>query len=87
MNAAAKDAMAADTHAPFWRPRRCREMTAARVGEPVRRLRPLLPEQAEDEDTDATVFTDVGCKLLDGADLPLHRLRAPPGARCRTACG
>ncbi len=41
-------------------------MTKSRMGEPVRRLRPLLPEQAASTiDTNETVFTDVGCRLLD----------------------
>ncbi len=32
----------------------------------MRRLRPLLPQQADRRDTDETVYTDVGCQLLDG---------------------
>ena len=32
-----------------------------------------------DDDTNETFFTDVGCKLLDCAELPLQRLCPPPG--------
>ena len=43
-----------------------REMTHDGMGEPVRRLRPLLPQQADEEETDKLYYTDVGCRLLDG---------------------
>ena len=35
------------------------------MGKPVRRLRPLLPEQARGRGHRQIFFTDVGCRLLD----------------------
>ncbi len=51
---------------PFWKRKTMREMTQRGMGEPVRRLRPLLPQQAERGGTDKLYYTDVGCRLLDG---------------------
>ena len=37
------------------------------MGEPLRRLRPVLPQQARGGgDRTAPIYTDVGCRLLDG---------------------
>ena len=59
--------------------RRCQEMTRSRVGEPVRRLRPLLPQQAEDEDTDKTVYHRRRLQAARRPSCRCTRLCAPPG--------
>ena len=51
---------------PFWKRKTLREMTPRGVGEPVRRLRPLLPQQARGGGHRRLYYTDVGCRLLDG---------------------
>ena len=70
-----------DATAPFWRTKRLGEMTQAEWESLCDGCGRCCLNKLIDEDTNQTVFTDVGCKLLDGADLPLHRLRPPPGAR------
>jgi uncharacterized cysteine cluster protein YcgN (CxxCxxCC family) len=64
---------------PFWKRKRLSEMTQGRMGEPVRRLRPLLPQQADGGGLRPTFYTDVACRLLDAQILPLLRLQEPGG--------
>ena len=65
--------------APFWRTKRLGEMTQRRMGEPVRRLRPLLPEQADRRGHQRDRVHRRRLQAPGRADLPLHRLRPPPG--------
>ena len=76
-----------DQQAPFWRRKTLAEMTQRRMGEPVRRLRPLLPDKLRTRTPTRHLFTDVGCRLLDGQSCRCTRLREPPGqgARLRAA--
>ena len=48
----------------------------------MRRLRPLLPEQADRRYTNETLFTDVDCKLLD-----CRNAAAPTMPTVRPKCG
>ena len=67
--------------APFWRTKTMGEMTQARMGEPVRRLRPLLPEQADRRGHQPHGVHRRRLQAAGRRDLPLHRLCPPPGAR------
>ncbi len=53
------------------------EMTATRVGEPVRRLRPLLPQQADRHRHQRDRLYRRRLRAARRQDLPLHRLCAP----------
>ena len=52
--------------APFWRRKSMSEMTRAEWESLCDGCGRCCLNKLIDEDTDATVFTDVGCKLLDG---------------------
>jgi len=56
-----------DPQAPFWRRKAMSEMTRAEWESLCDGCGRCCLNKLIDEDTDATVFTDVGCKLLDGA--------------------
>ena len=53
------------TEQPFWETKSLAEMIARRVGEPLRRLRPLLPGPLRGRDTGEIIPTRVHCKLFD----------------------
>lgn len=55
-----------DPQAPFWRRKAMSEMTRAEWESLCDGCGRCCLNKLIDEDTDATVFTDVGCKLLDG---------------------
>ena len=65
------------------KPRPSREMTASRVGEPVRRLRPLLPGQARGRGRRHDLFHRHRLPAARRQELPLPRLRQPHRARAR----
>ncbi len=56
----------ADRDAPFWRRKRLSEMTRAEWESLCDGCGRCCLNKLIDEDTNATVFTDVGCRLLDG---------------------
>jgi uncharacterized protein len=55
-----------DPQAPFWRRKAMSEMTRAEWESLCDGCGRCCLNKLIDEDTNATVFTDVGCKLLDG---------------------
>ena len=55
-----------DTPAPFWRTKRLGEMSAREWESLCDGCGRCCLNKLIDEDTNRTVFTDVGCKLLDG---------------------
>jgi uncharacterized protein len=55
-----------DPQAPFWRRKALSEMTRAEWESLCDGCGRCCLNKLIDEDTNATVFTDVGCKLLDG---------------------
>ena len=64
---------------PFWRRKAMKDMTPGGVGEPVRRLRPLLPEQAAGGGHRPHLLHRRRLQAPGRADLPLHRLRQSLG--------
>ena len=77
-----------DEQAPFWRRKAMSEMTQRRMGEPVRRLRPLLPQQADRRTTPTTHCSPTSAASCSTAQTcRCTRLCPPPGqgARLRAA--
>ena len=77
-----------EPEAPFWRTKSMTEMTRARVGEPVRRLRALLPQQADRRATPArpcTPTSAAGCSTTRPAAARDYAHRQAPGEGLRAA--
>jgi len=77
----------ADGKAPFWRTKKMSEMTKAEWESLCDGCGRCCLNKLTDEDTNQTVYTDVGCKLLDvcepaGQGEGLHPAHAP---QCRAA--
>ncbi len=75
-----------DQTAPFWRAKKMSEMTAKEWESLCDGCGRCCLNKLTDVDTAETVYTDVGCKLLDGrpAAAPTTSTARP---RCATACG
>ncbi len=67
--------------APFWRRKALSQMTQRRMGEPVRRLRALLPEQADRRGHQRDRVHRRRLPAARRQDLPLLRLCPPPAPR------
>jgi uncharacterized cysteine cluster protein YcgN (CxxCxxCC family) len=70
----------ADDPAPFWRTKRMSEMTKAEWESLCDGCGRCCLNKLTDEETHQTVYTDVGCRLLDGktcrcSDYPRRRVR------------
>ena len=64
---------------PFWQRKSLAEMTDSEWESLCDGCGRCCLNKLEEEGTDRTFYTDVGCRLLDGQSLPLPRLRAPAG--------
>ena len=83
---AAPQATSAD-ELPFWRRKTMREMTREEWESLCDGCGRCCLNKLYEEGTEKLYYTDVGCRLLDGEDLPLHRLQEPrrQGFRLRHA--
>ncbi len=71
---------------PFWRRKSLEEMTDSEWESLCDGCGRCCLNKLEEEETDRTYYTDVGCRLLDGQTCRCRDYAAPAG-RSTTACG
>ncbi len=74
------------TGKPFWQTKTLEQMTPTRMGEHLRRLRPLLPQQARGRGHRQDLLHRRGLPAVRQGTCQCKDYPEPPGHRWRTAC-